>query len=73
MDTSLQFSGYDFKRTEAVEVDYVVNNREIPCDGCKLEDSCAERSMICRAFRSWANTGDFKDIDVARHIRLERK
>ena len=46
-----------------------VNKKEIPCDGCKFEDTCAEKVMECSAFRNWASNGDYVETDVVRFLR----
>ena len=46
------------------------NVRDYPCDGCKFADRCAERFEECSAFRNWSKSGDFKDSDVGRYIRI---
>ena len=45
------------------------NKREMPCDGCSNEESCALKVLECSAFRNWASTGDYKDTDIQRFIR----
>jgi len=69
---SLYESEVAFGRSTASQMDTgsPVNKREIPCDSCMLADSCAAKFTECSAFRNWSKSGDFKDSDVARHIRV---
>ena len=59
---------YDSK---VVEIDFntPVNKKEIPCDTCEYENTCASKVLECSAFRNWASTGDYKETDVIRFLR----
>lgn len=72
---SLYESEVAFGRSTASQMDTgsPENKREIPCDTCPLADRCAERFEECSAFRNWSKAGDFKDSDVARHIRVMKR
>jgi len=61
-----------FGRSTASQMDIgtPTNVRDYPCDGCKFADRCAERFEECSAFRNWSKSGDFKDSDVGRYIRI---
>lgn len=55
-----------------LELNTPTNKREIPCDGCKFENRCAESFEDCKAFRFWIEKGDFKDADVGYLIRASK-
>ena len=59
---------YDSK---VVEIDFntPANKKDIPCDGCEYENTCALKVLECSAFRNWASTGDYKETDVIRLLR----
>ena len=40
-----------------------------PCITCEMASSCAAKMTDCKAFRSYAATGKFKDSDIARLIK----
>jgi hypothetical protein len=72
MDTKMQFTGYDFERATIEEFSTPTNKREVPCDGCKFEDMCAEKFTDCKAMRTWLYKGDYEDADVAKKINIIR-
>jgi len=46
--------------------------REVPCDGCPSADRCAAIGTECVAFRNWSASGDFRDADIERLLRVPR-
>jgi hypothetical protein len=48
----------------------MLNDAAIPCDTCKLADSCAAKFTECSAFRTWSKYGQFDYSDVGRHVRV---
>ena len=48
----------------------MLNDAAIPCDTCKLANSCAAKFTECSAFRTWSKHGQFEDFDVGRYVRV---
>ena len=47
------------------------NKRDVPCESaCPKFAVCKANAMECSAFRNWAATGNYKDKDVARLLRV---
>ena len=40
-----------------------------PCVTCEMAASCAANMTDCKAFRTYAATGKFKDSDIARLVK----
>ena len=40
-----------------------------PCVTCEMAASCAANMTDCKAFRTYAATGKFKDADIARLVK----
>ena len=40
-----------------------------PCVTCEMAASCAAKMTDCKAFRTYAATGKFKDADIARLVK----
>ncbi len=40
-----------------------------PCVTCEMAASCAAKMTDCKAFRTYAATGKFKDSDIARLLK----
>lgn len=49
------------------------NVRDVPCEGCPNENTCAVKLVECVAARQWYSTGDFDDKDVGRLLRGFKK
>ena len=64
------YLNHDVSRSDEVTPQAMLNDADIPCDTCKFVDSCAAKFTECSAFRTWAKSGQFKDSDVGRFIRL---
>ena len=62
---------YNSDPSTASKIDFntPANKKEIPCDTCEYEDTCALKVLECSAFRNWASTGDYKETDVVRLLR----
>ena len=41
-----------------------------PCVTCEMAASCAVKMTDCKAFRTYAATGKFKDSDIARLLKV---
>jgi len=66
------YFNYDASTAGSIEVtpQAMLNDADIPCDTCKFADSCAAKFTECSAFRTWSKSGQFKDIDVGRLVRV---
>jgi hypothetical protein len=66
------YFNYDASTAGSMEVvpQAMINDMVYPCDTCPLADSCATKFTECSAFRTWSKSGQFKDSDVGRLVRV---
>jgi hypothetical protein len=67
INTAAFLSGLTIRDIAVIEAP--ASKREVPCDGCSSGNRCANEMLQCSAFRNWAHSGDYKDLDIKRLIR----